>query len=392
MMPIREAVLEVLESGVDDETLIQKLNHIAVDNGPQTYSTILHVLTHLAMETDEAQSCWQNIVAHHGKLKSALKRDVNLRTAICDYFCTIKHSLKNPKVVEIRIFESTVKASRFDSLTGLYNRQFFDEVLKREIKRAKRHGQELSILFFDLDDFKAINDAYGHQAGDAALTRAAQIILQETRSEDTAARYGGEELVIILPETDKMSALVLGERIRRRIETSHLKYGNTELAFTISGGLASYPVNALEADDLVKCADHALYRAKGSGKNNIAFFSRDKRRYLRIDLNQKVRVRPLGREDNLSQIAQGKNICMGGILFENEAVIPIGTKVQIDILTAEDKQLLIIGTVVRVEAYGSGLYDIGVQISFQELDKAVRNEISRWLQMKRRDEITPENN
>ena len=387
MQQIREAILEGLDNAVDDDQLIHSLNKIALEQGQQTYAIILHVLAHLSMNPDEAEKRWQAILAHHHKLKIALKRDVNLRTAICDYFCSIQHSLKNPKVIEIHIFEKTVKASRFDSLTGLYNRQSFDEALEREINRAKRHGQELSILFFDLDDFKAVNDSYGHQAGDAVLIRVAQIILDETRAEDFAARYGGEELVVILPETDKMSALILGERIRRRVQETSLKYKEVELRITISGGLASYPVNALEASDLIKCADHALYRAKGSGKNNIAFFSRDKRRYLRIDLNQKIRVRPLGGENEKSHTAQGKNICIGGILFENDAPIPIGTKVQVDIQTGKQKQLLIIGTVVRVESFGPDQYDIGIQISFLELDKAVRNEISRWLQAQRQEEL-----
>lgn len=293
MEQIRKAVLDGLDTAVDDDHLIQSLNRIALEHGQQTYAVILHVLAHLSMNPEEAEACWQAILAHHRILKNALKRDVNLRTAICDYFCTIQHSLKNPKVIEIHIFEKTVKASRFDSLTGLYNRQSFDEALEREINRAKRHGQELSILFFDLDDFKAVNDSYGHQAGDAVLIRVAQIILEETRSEDFAARYGGEELVVILPETNKMNALVMGERIRRRVEATGMNFKDLQMRITISGGLASFPVNAMDAADLVKCADHALYRAKGSGKNNIAFFSRDKRRYLRIDLNQKIRVRPL---------------------------------------------------------------------------------------------------
>ena len=392
MEQIRKAVLEGLDNAVDDDHLIQSLNRIALENGQQTYAVILHVLAHLSMNPDEAEECWQAILAHHRILKNALKRDVNLRTAICDYFCTIQHSLKNPKVIEIHIFEKTVKASRFDSLTGLYNRQSFDEALEREINRAKRHGQELSILFFDLDDFKAVNDSYGHQAGDEVLIRVAQIILEETRAEDFAARYGGEELVVILPETNKMNALVMGERIRRRVEATAMNFKDLQMRITISGGLASYPVNAMDAADLVKCADHALYRAKGSGKNNIAFFSRDKRRYLRIDLNQKIRVRPLEGDNGQSQTAIGKNICIGGILFENDTPIPIGTKVQVDIQTEKNKQLLIIGTVVRVETFGPDQYDIGIQISFLELDKAVRNEISRWLQEKRQKDAPDKRN
>ena len=314
-------------------------------------------------------------------------RKVSLRTAICDYFCSIHKSLKNPKVVEIHIFEKTVKASRFDSLTNLYNRQYFDETIEREINRARRHNLDLSILFFDLDDFKHINDSFGHLAGDKVLQTVAQVILSEKRSEDIATRYGGEEIVVILPETDKINAMVLGERIRQRVAATDIPYKGKKIRLTISGGLASYPFNASNTPDLMKCADQALYRAKGSGKNNISFFSEDKRRYLRINLNKNVMIRELGFDDGETQPARGKNICIGGILFENEFSIPIGTRVQVNIPTREDIPLVIIGTVVRVEKHNVRKYGIGISFSFLEMDKAIKNEISRWLLSNRQETL-----
>jgi len=281
------------------------------------------VLTNLMMDPSEAEQCWRDIIDHYEKLSDSLGRRVSLRTAICDYFCSIHKSLKNPKVVEIQIFETAVKASKYDSLTGLLNRQSFDEALNSEINRAKRHTNDLSLLFFDLDDFKKVNDTLGHPAGDAALKAVAKIIIKEKRVEDIAARYGGEEMVVILPETGKMNALVLGERIRQKVEKMRLKYKGNTIRLTMSGGLAAFPVNAASAAELIKCADNALYRAKGSGKNNISFFSPDKRRYLRIDLDREVKVRQLDFNDTQAQIAKGKNICVGGILFENDYPLPI---------------------------------------------------------------------
>jgi diguanylate cyclase (GGDEF)-like protein len=389
MEQIRDSVLKCLERYKNEERLIKELNVLADNGGPEVYPIIFHVLTNLVIEPDEAEQCWQDILLHYSELKNVLGRKVSLRTAICDYFCSIHKSLKNPKVVEIHIYEKTVKASRYDSLTKLYNRQFFDETIEREINRARRHNLDLSILFFDLDDFKHINDTFGHLAGDKVLQNVAQIILSEKRSEDIAARYGGEEIVVILPETDKVNAMVLGERIRQRVASTEIKYKGHTIRLTISGGLAAYPFNASNTPDLMKCADQALYRAKGSGKNNISFFSEDKRRYLRIDLNKNVMIRELGFEDVETQPAKGKNICIGGILFESDFSIPIGTRVQVNIPTRKDVPLVIIGTVKRIEKYGARKYGIGVSFSFLEMDKAIKDEISRWL-LSNRQEVLPE--
>ena len=383
MEQTRNLVLKCLDEYEDDDRLIKELNQIIEKEGKKAYPVIFHVLTNLEIEPEEAMEFWAEIITHYKRLVSILGRKVSLRTAFCDYFCSIHRSLKNPKVVEIQLFETTVKASRFDNLTGLYNRQSFDETLEREINRAKRHKKELSILFLDLDDFKEINDSFGHQTGDEVLKQVAKIVLNEKRSEDLAARYGGEEIVVIMPETSKVDSLGLGERIRQRVEEMRIDLNGHTVKLTISGGLASFPENATDAESLLKCADNALYRAKGSGKNGISFFSQDKRRYMRIEIEHDVKVRELGFDDTQTQTGKGKNICFGGILFENKYALPIGTKIQLHIPHNQNKPLFIIGTVVRVETFGSEQYDIGVAISFIEMDKTIKNEISRWLQLQR---------
>jgi len=383
MEQTRNLILKCLDDYEDDDRLIKELNQIIEKEGKTAYSVIFHVLTNLEIEPEEAMESWAEIIMHYKRLVSILGRKVSLRTALCDYFCSIRRSLKNPKVVEIQLFEKTVKASRFDNLTGLYNRQSFDETLEREINRAKRHEQELSILFFDLDDFKEVNDSFGHQTGDEVLKQVAKIVLDEKRSEDLAARYGGEEIVVIMPETGKVDSLVLGERIRQRVEEMRIDLNGHTVRLTISGGLASFPENATDAKSLLKCADNALYRTKGSGKNGISFFSQDKRRYMRIEIDHDVKLRELGFDDTQTQTGKGKNICFGGILFENKYELPIGTKLQLHIPHNHNKPLFIIGTVVRVETFGSEQYDIGVAISFIEMDKTIKSEISRWLQLQR---------
>jgi len=382
MKGIRDSVLKCVFSYADnDNKLVEALNEIIQAAGPEAYSVIFHVLTHLNIEQNEAQKCWHEIVAHHSKLSQVLNRDVNLRTAICDYFCSINRSFKNPVVVEISIFEKRLHAYKYDGLTGLYTRDFFDGMLSRELARAKRYDTEMALIFFDLDDFKVINDTYGHLAGDEALKEVAIIIMDEIRSEDTAARYGGEEMVVLLPETGKIKALIVAERIRERIEQLKIQQKGKTITLTVSGGISSCPIDGTEASALIENADKAMYMAKGIGKNNIILFSPEQRQYLRVDFETEINVRTIDFNGTLNLKARPKNICTGGILFESPNYMEIGTKVQLQIPVSEQETpLTMIGTIVRVEALGEERWDIG--ISFLEVDKDSRNEISRYLSKK----------
>jgi diguanylate cyclase (GGDEF)-like protein len=336
-------------------------------------------LTSLVIEPTEAEQCWHEIVSHCDLLSAAIDRRVSLRTAICDYFCSVHKSLRNPKVVEINIFEKTSQSSQIDSLTDLYNRRFFDDELSKEIARANRHNNLLSILFLDIDDFKKINDTFGHLAGDRVLQAVADIMLKEKRLEDIAARYGGEEFVIISPETSKANSLILAERIRRSVEQMRLNYEGNTIQLPISGGLAAYPVDATDGLTLIKYADSALYRAKASGKNNISLFSEDKRQYLRLDFYNEVFVREVhSAQDNLSEFTtKAKNLSEGGILIENGRALEIGSEALLDITLDAETKLNVIGTVVRVEAFGADRYEIG--LSFLKLSKDTKSLLANYL-------------
>jgi len=363
----------------DDEKLIKAFDKLIKKEGKGVCSVILHVLTHLDLEDEKAEQYWREIVSHRDKMAAAVGRGVNLRTAICDYFCSVRKSLKNPVVVEIKVFEEKLNSLQYDGLTGLYTRASFEESLTKEMSRAERYEVDLSLLFFDIDDFKKVNDTYGHMAGDNVLKKVSQIVIKAIRTSDLAARYGGEEIVTILPATGKVDALALGERIRKKVQDMKLEYEGNEIKVTVSGGVASYPIDANTSADLVQFSDRALYMAKGSGKNMICAYSQDKRRYLRINFNRQIQVRQLGFSNKLESLeAVSKDLSEAGLLFESESKMDIGTKVQLHIpVVSSVLQSLILGTVVRVEAYSSHLYDIGV--SFLEMDKATRKEIASYL-------------
>lgn len=156
-----------------------------------------------------------------------------------------------------------------DGLTEVYNHRFFQEQLSNETKRAERYNHDLSIIMMDIDYFKEYNDCFGHKKGDQILRVIAKLIAQYTRKSDIVARYGGDEFVVILPETTKSKALDLAERIRTRIEGSELakseEFRNGNL--TISLGVASFPEDAKSASELIDIVDGVLYLAKEGGKN-----------------------------------------------------------------------------------------------------------------------------
>ena len=157
-----------------------------------------------------------------------------------------------------------------DPLTGLWNRRYMAEVLQRETARARRFEHELSLIILDVDDFKEINDRLGHLQGDVVLESVAEVVSDTTRSIDVAARYGGDELALILVETGREGAKTLGERLAQRMRDTDvpMRDGGT-MSVTISVGVATLPDTAGDLESLVDAADRALLRAKRAGKNKL---------------------------------------------------------------------------------------------------------------------------
>lgn len=168
--------------------------------------------------------------------------------------------------------EVKIKADH-DGLTRIFNRQYFDRRIVEELQRSQRYGQDISLMMFDLDHFKDINDTYGHQAGDLVLKEIGSLLQDSLRTTDFAARYGGEEFAVILPHTGEEQAWLLAERLRRKVEKIRFNYDGREFSVTTSIGVASLSANSFARNpDLVKAADRALYLAKASGRNMVCTF------------------------------------------------------------------------------------------------------------------------
>jgi diguanylate cyclase (GGDEF)-like protein len=160
-----------------------------------------------------------------------------------------------------------------DPLTGLYNRRYLQDRLLNEFQRAQRHDRPLALLMVDIDFFKSVNDTYGHQVGDEILRSVALLMVNQTRATDITARYGGEEFVAVLPETDRVGALKVAEKLREAVAVAPLHYVESEsgetfaIHCTISVGIADYAGGMTDPAALVHEADRALYMAKGTGRN-----------------------------------------------------------------------------------------------------------------------------
>ena len=202
---------------------------------------------------------------HRYQLNKLLDRDVGFYVAALDYLENIEKN-KGSKFVfveEIRLKE-LIEQSMMDGLTQLYNHQASLMLLEKELELARRKGKTLTLVMADIDNFKAINDRLGHPYGDQVLARVASILSHSLRAMDVAGRYGGEEFIIVFPDTDPASAREIAERIRAHVESAFQHSDQ----ITISMGLASYP-EVEGTHELIESADKALYLAKHNGKNQL---------------------------------------------------------------------------------------------------------------------------
>jgi len=172
--------------------------------------------------------------------------------------------------IEHAYHEEIYRLTTVDGLTQVFNKRYLIEALEREISRAHRHGRALSMILFDIDLFKKVNDTYGHLAGDYVLRRLCEIVRGRIRREDVMGRYGGEEFAIILPEIDNYNTRLTAEKLRQLVEKSLFKFEDTRIPITISLGVATLTPEINDPSELVRISDEKLYEAKQAGRNRVA--------------------------------------------------------------------------------------------------------------------------
>ena len=211
------------------------------------------------------------IVEHRRALSAQVGRDVGPEVAALDYLLNIRPGEQHPTVIDRAALADIEFRAMTDALTGLFNRGFLESTLTRELGRCRRHGVMASLMLIDVDDFKATNDRWGHGAGDAALRGVAEVIRRQLRVADAPCRYGGDEFAVVLPDTYRSGALLVGERIVTEVRRAFERgLAGCRPALTVSVGLAWYGATCSTRGELFEAADRALYQAKAAGGDCVA--------------------------------------------------------------------------------------------------------------------------
>ncbi len=233
--------------------------------GNQFYKRCIFSLTHISISEKLAETTWEEIVTHRIYLNGMLHRDVGLKVAAIDYLENIANIRYDMTSFETTKADNIAKIATTDRLTGLYMRDIFNEMLEKEFQLFLRQGQSLALMMIDVDDFKHYNDTYGHQGGDTVLKTMGEVLQHTVRKSDIGCRYGGEELVVIMPQTDHQTAMEVAERVRSKIEKIDLDGKHV----TVSIGVSQATSSMKSSKTLLKLADDALYQAKNRGKNRV---------------------------------------------------------------------------------------------------------------------------
>jgi diguanylate cyclase (GGDEF)-like protein len=313
---------------------LDRLDLLANESGEPTGSALLKLLTNTVLGEDEARQLLVSAYRHRDLLQEKLGRKVDVRVSLFDLLVSVERRISNPKIIEMSVFDRIEHSAIYDHLTGVYNRSYFESRLSHEIRRARRYSQHLSLLILDLDDFKAINDTRGHPVGDAVLREVGKLVVDNIRDIDIASRYGGEEFAVILPETPRIGAFIVAERIRAQMQRNYRRKGNLDRALhaTLSGGLACFPEDADGPEGLVARSDEALYRSKNSGKNQITIYYEEKRKDERVVIDERkmrATLRDASGSRGVRHLAVVKNISEGGLLVELTEPIPVGRELEV---------------------------------------------------------------
>ncbi|MGQ3685972.1 MAG: diguanylate cyclase [Candidatus Loosdrechtia sp.] len=293
-----------------------------------------------------------------------------------------------------RLFQYTQKMTVTDHLTSLYNRRYFDEILDHEYSRAHRYKRPLSLALIDIDNFKQVNDTFGHPSGDFVLQQLANLLRKSTREVDIVVRHGGEEFALLLPDTSLEKAAILIERLRLEIQNYSFVTARHKILLTVSAGVATLGENGTDTkEELISHADESLLVAKKCGRNRVRLYfpSKDRtdvknrkieenRRFLqRVPLHLPVRYIQV-HEDNIeAKTGISYNISMEGISFEAKEKLPQGSYVILDLtlpLKDSEERVRILGNVVWSNVQKGG-ENVTVGARILSLSSASRRRIEK---------------
>ncbi len=366
----REELLAVLkEDAHNEERLLKRLDQIRTQSGLQAYAALLLILTRLPFEETEARRHWEAVLKHRRSLCETLERQVGLRVAMLDYFINVNRQLTSPRIVDLSLAERQESSAQIDTQTGLFTARQFLSALQKESRRSKRYRLDLSVLYIDLDDYRELNERYGEIVGDILLREIAILLKNKIRDIDVAARLSGEEFGILLPETERMGAYLVAERIRKEAERHFLRrdIDGRPIALTVTVGVAKYPDDATTADRLMRRAEEAMHQAKARGGNSVGVYYQERRNYIRFDMAQRpvqITVTPAVEEEGgiPGPSPEPRNISRSGLLFESDRPYDSGEEVVIVCQDGRDgARVTLRARVVRIEEVEGqpGCFEVG---------------------------------
>jgi len=303
---------DILGASTDDDwVMIDIIDSLALLHGNDVYDEFFYVLSSKRFGAETAALHWKNIVSHISSIIRTHYHHQGFLPAVLHYMQHEAEIISNPRLLEADYITNIQRSSITDGLTGLFNQTFFKISLSKIINQARHHDMPpFAVVFFDLDHFKHYNDTSGHLAGDRVLKRVAEILLENLRECDISSRYGGEEFALILPQTTRVLAYNVAQRIRKAVEDEkfpgqeNLPSGN----LTISGGIAEYPLDADSAAELIETADAELYKAK-IRRNSIYPCEENRRKSVRRPLRSVVKLSPGSRR----RLRTGLSLDVSGI-------------------------------------------------------------------------------
>jgi diguanylate cyclase (GGDEF)-like protein len=253
------------------ETETIHLHEIKEIRGSRFYCDLLYSITHQYFPPESAEDLWSEVLRHKTGLSTTLGRNVRIVVAALDYLSNITANMDSATLVDEANIEEIVELSLRDGLTGLFNHTYFYQQVDFEVKRYIRYGSLVTLLLIDIDDFKKVNDTFGHREGDRILSAMGRTLLRAARDSDVCCRYGGEEFAVILPLTNVQEAEWIANRLNKDL-AEQLPDGKM---VTVSIGVASCGNSTESYRDIVEKADEALYRVKRSGKNQVVVATHD---------------------------------------------------------------------------------------------------------------------
>ena len=267
----------------------------------------------LRLDEEQSLELWADVERRFKALRAKLGKPLGLPTVLLFELHSRTGLLADPRLVSERDLEILRVNAITDPLTGLYNRRFLLEHLDRELSRAERSGAILSIVMIDLKGFKAINDRFGHPVGDAALVRTARIIRSSLRAIDAGCRWGGDEFVLVLPNTGLLPAFNVAERVRHRLSAAGLPKG-ADAQLGMHYGIAGFPADGRTADFLLKVADLRLYQCREQSR----FRGQERRQHPRF-LPDATTLRIEWGKASRAKTAPIVDLGSGGLAFKTPA-------------------------------------------------------------------------